>query len=183
MMMGPGFKAERRALRGGQVDGVGEESMEPVAAGAGGRDFLEGVIHDLRAVRALEAKHAVALHKVVGEVAAGAEDHERFGGGGEQAAEVGKELHGGSFRSGAGRRAGRFVRCLFGLRQGSLRSCRIRTGNVSANGLRINGIPAVPPALFIDTDPRYGATHAVRVHPRPVSPLAAAARGPVAMAA
>jgi hypothetical protein len=75
---------------GGRV----EESVQAMAARAGRGEaaivFLEAV-----AGGRLECEPAVAFDDVLGEVAAGAEDDERFvGGGSEERAERGKELHG-----------------------------------------------------------------------------------------
>jgi hypothetical protein len=131
-------------MAGGPVEVGGEESVDAVAAAAGVRERFGELLHAVVG-GGLDGEAAVAVHEVFGEVAARAEDHERFVGGGEERADRCKELHVVAFLH-PDRTA---VRCLFGCRQPSLLDCRSCTGNVSANDSRINGHPALSPAVFI----------------------------------
>ena len=84
-----------------------------MAARAERRAGVVGLLHGVR--HRLDGQAAGALYHVLDEVAAGAEHDERFalGGGREQRAEAGKELHGVSFvwgwAAGAGVRIARAV--------------------------------------------------------------------------
>jgi hypothetical protein len=74
--------------------GRAEEAVQAMATGAG-RGKAAVVFLQAVAGGCLEGKPAVAVDDVFGEVAARAEDDERFvGGGGEERAKRGKELHG-----------------------------------------------------------------------------------------